>query len=153
MSAPQASKQASASILRLPCSKTMPKTRPTLSTRTNDHLRITAPTTIFNKSPARCISKPNNPSSTILLRIPTPTRTPPTRTFSTASTLKASSSASLHTTEPTPLPIDEYHKLSDAYIDTLVAKLEELQEEREDIDVEYSVSPSPLHPFIITTAS
>ena len=40
---------------------------------------------------------------------------------------------------PTPISPDEYHKRSDAYIDTLVAQLEEMQEEREDIDVEYSV--------------
>ena len=42
---------------------------------------------------------------------------------------------------------DEYHKRSDRYIDGLVAQLEEMQEEREDVDVEYSVrSPSPPPP-------
>lgn len=43
-----------------------------------------------------------------------------------------------HTTTPTPLTIEEFHRLSDTYIDTLVARLEELQEAREEVDVEYS---------------
>ncbi|KAG8531120.1 uncharacterized protein KY384_004477 [Bacidia gigantensis] len=37
-----------------------------------------------------------------------------------------------------PLSIEKYHALSDAYIESLLSELEELQEEREDIDVEYS---------------
>ncbi|KAB8300981.1 hypothetical protein EYC80_002905 [Monilinia laxa] len=32
----------------------------------------------------------------------------------------------------------QYNELSDEYMDTIVEKLEELQEEREDVDVEYS---------------
>lgn len=54
---------------------------------------------------------------------------------------------------PTPLSTDEYHTRSDAYIDALLAQLEAMQEEREDVDVEYSVrppfsssSPSPFSP-------
>lgn len=47
-----------------------------------------------------------------------------------------------HASEPTPLSIDDYHNCADAYIDALVAELEELQEEREEVDVEYSVSLS-----------
>jgi hypothetical protein len=35
--------------------------------------------------------------------------------------------------------MDEYHQVSDAYMDTIVAKLEQLQEAREDVDVEFSV--------------
>ncbi|KAK3345734.1 Frataxin-like domain-containing protein [Neurospora tetraspora] len=38
----------------------------------------------------------------------------------------------------TELTDDEYHKLADLYMDRLVTHLEELQDEREDIDVEYS---------------
>ncbi|KAK3493524.1 Frataxin-like domain-containing protein [Neurospora crassa] len=38
----------------------------------------------------------------------------------------------------TELTDDEYHKLADQYMDRLVTHLEELQDEREDIDVEYS---------------
>jgi frataxin-like iron-binding protein CyaY len=41
--------------------------------------------------------------------------------------------------------MEEYHKVSDAYMDTIVAKLEQLQEQREDVDVELSIcSYSPL---------
>jgi frataxin len=42
--------------------------------------------------------------------------------------------------EPTPLTPEEYHENADKFIDHLVATLEELQESREDVDVEYSVS-------------
>src|SRR5947209_7385171 len=34
---------------------------------------------------------------------------------------------------------DEYHMVADAYIDKLVTRLEQLQDEREEVDVEYSV--------------
>lgn len=53
------------------------------------------------------------------------------------------------TNEPTPISTDEYHKLSDAYIDTLVSQLEEMQEEREDVDVEYSVRSLSFPPLIL----
>jgi len=46
-------------------------------------------------------------------------------------------------TEPTEVTIEEYHEAADEYIDRLVAILEELQEAREDVDVEYSVSVGP----------
>lgn len=42
--------------------------------------------------------------------------------------------------QPTDITTTEYHEVADRYIDHLVATLEELQEEREDVDVEYSVS-------------
>lgn len=42
--------------------------------------------------------------------------------------------------EPTELTIEEYHEAADNCIDRLVATFEELQEAREDVDVEYSVS-------------
>jgi len=35
--------------------------------------------------------------------------------------------------------MDEYHLVSDAYMDTILARLEQLQESREDVDVEFSV--------------
>ncbi len=41
--------------------------------------------------------------------------------------------------QPTEISIEEYHQVSDAYMDTVVAKLEQLQEQREDVDVEFSV--------------
>ncbi|KAL9041715.1 MAG: hypothetical protein Q9180_001095 [Flavoplaca navasiana] len=49
---------------------------------------------------------------------------------------------------PEPISIDQFHQLADHYIDNLVSKLEELQEERRDVDCEYSVcSPPVFHPF------
>ncbi len=60
------------------------------------------------------------------------------RFATTASTSGTSSSRPSHLTEPSPISSEQFHRISDAYIDTLVAKLEALQEEREDVDVEYS---------------
>lgn len=73
-----------------------------------------------------------------------PYRPPQTRLLSTT-THNHAAPPSPPSNEPTPLSTDEYHKISDAYIDTLVAQLEAMQEEREDVDVEYSVRP--LIPF------
>lgn len=42
---------------------------------------------------------------------------------------------------PVELSNERYNQLSDDYMDAIVSKLEELQEEREDVDVEYSVCP------------
>jgi len=39
---------------------------------------------------------------------------------------------------PVDLSIEQYNQLSDDYMDAIVEKLEELGEEREDVDVEYS---------------
>ncbi|KAL9577757.1 MAG: hypothetical protein Q9212_006161 [Teloschistes hypoglaucus] len=54
--------------------------------------------------------------------------------FSISAVPRASPEASA----PEPLDIDQYHRVADLYIDNLVAKLEEMQEEREDVDCEYS---------------
>jgi len=53
---------------------------------------------------------------------------------------------------PAVLSIEQYNILSDEYMDTLVERLEELQEEREDVDVEYSVCPflPPPHLLVLT---
>lgn len=54
-------------------------------------------------------------------------------------------SSSVSTSGPTELSAERYAELSDTYMDALVEKLEQLQEENEQIDVEYSVClPSPL---------
>lgn len=45
-----------------------------------------------------------------------------------------------HVSEPTPVEDEDYHKYADEYLDRIVARVEELQEGREDVDVEYSVS-------------
>jgi len=42
-------------------------------------------------------------------------------------------------TDPTPLPDEEYHERADAFLEQVVNKMEEIQEGREDIDVEFSV--------------
>lgn len=48
-----------------------------------------------------------------------------------------------HVTDPADITVDQYHELADAYIDELVAELEEMQEKGDDIDVEYSVRSIP----------
>lgn len=40
---------------------------------------------------------------------------------------------------PTEVSIEAFHELSDIYLERIIAKFEELQEDREDVDVEYSV--------------
>ena len=72
-----------------------------------------------------------------------PLRQPDTRYFSSGRPTFAAEPASAHVDEATPLTQDTYHKYADSYIDTLVAELEELQEQREEVDVEYSVRPRP----------
>ncbi|KAH7357245.1 hypothetical protein BKA65DRAFT_592722 [Rhexocercosporidium sp. MPI-PUGE-AT-0058] len=39
---------------------------------------------------------------------------------------------------PAEISIEEYHQLSDTYLNGVIEKLEQLQEEREEVDVEYS---------------
>ncbi len=46
---------------------------------------------------------------------------------------------SLYASAPAELTNEKYHELSDEYLNALVEKLEELQEETEEVDVEYSV--------------
>jgi frataxin len=40
---------------------------------------------------------------------------------------------------PADLTMDEYHKVSDQYLERLVDKFEAMQEEKDEIDCEYSV--------------
>lgn len=47
-------------------------------------------------------------------------------------------SAPSSSTEPAPLTPEQYHKIADAYIETLLVDFEELQEDDEEVDVEYS---------------
>ena len=64
--------------------------------------------------------------------------------FSTTPTQPAPTSPS----SPEPMDIGHYHQLADTYIDTLVLKLEEIQEKRDDVDCEYSVRPFPPLPVL-----
>ena len=41
--------------------------------------------------------------------------------------------------QPTELEEEEYHSHADAYMDAIYEKAEEMQEAREDVEVEYSV--------------
>ncbi|KAF2224740.1 Frataxin-like domain-containing protein [Elsinoe ampelina] len=43
-----------------------------------------------------------------------------------------------HINDPTPLSDEEYATLSEQFMEQIVTKVEEVQEEREDVDVEYS---------------
>jgi frataxin len=45
---------------------------------------------------------------------------------------------------PANITDDEFHRHADYYLERLLTHLEELQDEREEVDVEYSVSPRPL---------
>ena len=45
---------------------------------------------------------------------------------------------------PADITIERFHELADTYLEALIEKLEELQEETEEVDVEYSVRP-PSH--------
>lgn len=44
--------------------------------------------------------------------------------------------------QPTELTEDQYHKVADEYMELVHEKAELIQEGREDVDVEYSVSSS-----------
>ncbi|KAL8801247.1 MAG: hypothetical protein Q9182_004596 [Xanthomendoza sp. 2 TL-2023] len=56
--------------------------------------------------------------------------------FSTSSRRLKPLPAAVSTSEP--ISTDQFHRLADEYIDNLVKQLEELQEERRDVDCEYS---------------
>lgn len=46
-----------------------------------------------------------------------------------------------HIAEPAPISTEDYHKIADEFIEGLVHKLEQMQEEKGDMDCEYSVCP------------
>jgi frataxin len=77
------------------------------------------------------------------------TSTASTRSFSRTSTTCESKLPNIDsdTVVPASISIEQYHQISDEYMDAVVAKLEELQEAREDVDVEYSVQPFFPTPF------
>lgn len=60
--------------------------------------------------------------------------------FSTSQRLaKPLSSEELKTAQPAKITDGEYHELADEYIEGLLAEYEKMQDNRTDIDVEYSV--------------
>jgi hypothetical protein len=56
-----------------------------------------------------------------------------------SSTPSPPSTSSSPVAAPANISLEEYHELADSYLDRLVSKLEGLSEQREDVDVEYSV--------------
>ncbi|KAI1084820.1 mitochondrial chaperone Frataxin [Whalleya microplaca] len=65
--------------------------------------------------------------------------TPQRSLFSTSSRAAAPLAPEvLKTTKPAPMTEVQYHELADDYLETLLQKYEEMQDERGDIDVEYS---------------
>ena len=65
-----------------------------------------------------------------------------TRSFQSSSSqpnLLTPNEPSTHVSASTPISTEKYHDRADTYIDSLVSQLEQLQEEREDVDCEYSV--------------
>lgn len=50
-----------------------------------------------------------------------------------------------HVSDPTPLSEEAYATLSEQLMEQILTKVEEVQEEREDVDVEYSVSLAFVH--------
>lgn len=106
---------------------------------------------------AQRLSRHNANASATTLRLPTTSKfTSQVRTVHSTKILwnqgNAASSASVNETvadngsngtQPTLAPaeisIEEYHERADAFMEELVGKLEELQEKRDDVDVEYTV--------------
>lgn len=64
-----------------------------------------------------------------------------------------STSAPPPLTSPESLSVEQYHELADSYIDWLLEHFQELQQERADVDCEYSVGSLPSPPLSPTTIS
>ena len=118
-------------------STTRPRSQPTFSSRSYHDSTSSTPIPATTPKHSKQLQTFQVPKRTFL---PTTTTKPLSyRTLSaTASNHTSPPPPAPHVTEPSPLSIDQYHALSDAYIDSLVAQLEEMQEEREEVDVEYS---------------
>ena len=102
--------------------------------------RITAPASgsalrsvpsVFRGSPLS-----QNPESTLRTH---------SRLFSTTSPSTAPLAPDvLSRVKPADITDSQYHELSDEYLDNLLNKFEAAQDERDNLDVEYSVGPPPL---------
>ena len=64
---------------------------------------------------------------------------PPAPHPTSTTTASTASSTAAKPSQPTEISIEEFHSRSDAFLDSLVSKLEAMQEERDDVDVEYTV--------------
>jgi len=132
------SRQAGLSVILSPCHHLLPRSR-----NINSHSLITAtipPRHLHSRLTSPSTSKYRQQHQFLIQNHNSP------RPFSTTPPSPPSNPT------PTPLTPEKYHTLSDAYIDALVTQLEELQEQREDVDVEYSVRlpfPIPIPPFTL----
>jgi frataxin len=66
---------------------------------------------------------------------------------------KAPESSGPRPTTPTELTTEEYHTISDRFMDNILHHLEQLQEARADVDVEFSVSILPTSFFLQSESS
>ena len=101
--------------------------------------RITAPASgsaILRSVPSVLRESPLPQSSKSNSQIPT------LRPFSTTSSAAAPLSPDvLSRVKPADITDGQYHELSDEYLDNLLNKFEAAQDERDNLDVEYSVGP------------
>ncbi|MCJ1350045.1 MAG: Mitochondrial chaperone Frataxin [Icmadophila ericetorum] len=125
-SAPRTSSSLSVASNSLPLS-------PTSSHSSSLWSGIVTPRLRLHRYPRINFVSPPQPGSPSIRSIHnTPTPQPPASSTS-------SSPIPSHTVTPTPLSNESYHILSDEFIEKLNERLEGIQEEREDVDVEYSV--------------
>ncbi|KAI9791818.1 MAG: Mitochondrial chaperone Frataxin [Peltula sp. TS41687] len=89
----------------------------TTTTTNNNNTHSHSTTRTYHSTPARRIKDISTPVSNSELHDLNPTKRTPT---------------------PAPISSDDYNTLADEFFDELVAKLEALQEQRGDVDVEYS---------------
>lgn len=58
-----------------------------------------------------------------------------------------------HLQDPTPLEDEEYHERAELYLEEIVSRVEELQESKEDLELDYSVSSPSQSKFIASIAN
>ncbi|CAF9936615.1 Mitochondrial chaperone Frataxin [Imshaugia aleurites] len=89
----------------------------------------------IGQTPRRNYNQHLNPHSHYQLH---PHLLPQTQTQTQTRPLTSTPPRPVASAEAAAISVDQYHKLSDTYIDALVAQLEEVEAEREDVDVQYS---------------
>ncbi|EFX06192.1 mitochondrial chaperone [Grosmannia clavigera kw1407] len=89
---------------------------------------------------ARCCHQ-CRPAGAVLVSAPARWRSCSVTTISSGpffSSSSASSASQPHHRQPASLSDQQYHELADDYLDDLLVRLEEMQDVREDVDVEFS---------------
>ncbi|OCL09085.1 arabinogalactan endo-1,4-beta-galactosidase [Glonium stellatum] len=125
-----------------------------ISRLNNAALRSTIRTNVHPRSPVSSFSTVRNPISTVIERqgitasLSKPSKCT-VRNFhvsplcngimpDSADPAPKESEANEHVTAPTELSHEEYHQRADEYLDLLVNRLEQQQESRQDLEVEYA---------------